>query len=131
MSAREEYISQTGISVKGKQVVGPQVEIAGRCVITRGTWLKMATLNDEELVEGELIDDPDAFVGTLKNTLLKADIFTFAEKLPETSPRYSYHVEWDNLAAIPITTMAEWWDKRVESSVRRAVRKAGKSGVDV
>ena len=65
------------------------------------------------------------------NADLDADIFTFAQKLPDTVPKHGYHLEWDNLAVIPITTYSHWWDKRVESSVRRAVRKATKSGVIV
>lgn len=40
-------------------------------------------------------------------------------------------MEWDNLAVIPITTYSEWWEHRVEASVRRAVRKAAKAGVVV
>ena len=32
---------------------------------------------------------------------------------------------------IPITTFSDWWEKRVEPSVRRAVRKATKEGVVV
>ena len=67
----------------------------------------------------------------MRETELNADIFTFRQKLPDTSPKYAYHLEWDNFAVIPITTFSDWWDKRVESSVRRAVRKAAKAGVVV
>jgi hypothetical protein len=65
------------------------------------------------------------------NADLDADIFTFAQKLPDTVPKHAHYLEWDNLAVIPITTYSDWWDNRVESSVRRAVRKATKSGVIV
>ena len=81
------------------------------------------------MIEGETVRDPESFISQLKASGLNADIFTFAQKLPDTAPKYSYHMEWDNLAVIPITTFSEWWDKRVESSVRRAVRKATKSGI--
>lgn len=75
--------------------------------------------------------DPDAFLKTLKRTGLKVDILTFAQRLPDVLPKFKYHLEWDNFAIIPITTFSDWWEKRVESSVRRAVRKAAKSDVVV
>lgn len=122
---------QTEIRVKGKSVSVPSARIENRTVITKGSWLKIATVQDEDMLEGQSVEDPDSFVKQLKRSGLRADIFTFAQKLPLTEPRYSYRVEWDNLAVIPITTFSDWWDKRVESSVRRAVRKATKSGIVV
>ncbi len=124
-------IGYTEIRVKGKPVAVPSVQIDGRTVITAGKWLRVAAVQDEDLVEGEAVADPASFVLHLKETAPKADIFTFVQKLPETTPKYTYHLEWDNLAVIPITTFSDWWEKRVESSVRRAVRKAAKAGVVV
>jgi hypothetical protein len=125
------HIEHIEIRVKGKPVFVPSVQIGGRTVITAGKWLKVASVQDEDLLEGETVADPASFVLQLKKSGLHADIFTFAQKLPVTTPKYKYHLEWDNLAAIPITTFSDWWEKRVESSVRRAVRKAAKSGVVV
>lgn len=124
-------IGQTEIRVKGKTVSVPSAEIANRTVITSGTWLKIAAVRDEDLAEGEIVAHPESFVTQLKKTGLKADIFTFAQKLSDTTPRHSYPMEWDNLAIVPITTYSDWWEKRLESSVRRAVRKAAKNGIDV
>jgi hypothetical protein len=124
-------IGQTEIHVKGKPVSVPSVRIDGRTVLTTGKWLHIAAVQDEELVEGETVGDPESFVSLLKASGLDADIFTFTQRLPNTSPQYKYHFEWENLAIIPITTFSEWWEKRVESSVRRAVKKAAKVGVVV
>jgi hypothetical protein len=124
-------IEHTEIRVKGESVHVPSARIDGRTVLTTGKWLHIAAVQDEELVEGETVADPESFVSQLKDSGLKADIFTFAQKLPDTTPRYKYHLEWDNLAVIPITTFSNWWEKRVESSVRRAVKKAAKFGVVV
>jgi hypothetical protein len=123
--------SNSEIRVKGKTVFVPSVQIGGRTVITNGKWLKVASVQDEDLLEGETVADPASFVLQLKKSGLHVDIFTFAQKLPVTTPKYKYHLEWDNLAAIPITTFSDWWEKRIEPSVRRAVRKATKSGVVV
>jgi hypothetical protein len=124
-------MGQTQISVKGRQVSVPSAEIDGRTVLQSGKWLAIAAIQDEELTEGETITDPQSFISQLKKSGLKADIFTFAQKLPATAPKYSYRFDWDNVAAIPITTFSEWWEKHVESSVRRAVKKAAKSGLVV
>jgi hypothetical protein len=124
-------IGRTEIRVKGRNTNVPSVRVNNRIVITKGRWLKVATVHDEELVEGEILGDPESFVSKLKESGLEADFFTFAQKLPDTTPRYAYHMEWDNFAVIPITTYSEWFKNRAESSVQRAVRKAAKSGVVV
>jgi hypothetical protein len=123
-------ISNTEIRVKGRTVFVPSVQIDGRTVITAGKWLKVASVQDEDLLEGETVANPRSFVQQLKKSDLNADIFTFAQKLPATIPKHKYHIEWDNFAVIPITTFSDW-ERRVESSVRRAVRKAAKAGVVV
>jgi hypothetical protein len=123
--------AQTEIRVKGKTVYVPSAQIAGRTIITNGKWLRIAGVHDEDLVEGETLTDPELFVAQLKETGINADIFTFAQRLPHTAPKYEFNVEWENFAVVPITTYAEWWKSRIESSVQRAVRKATKSGVEV
>lgn len=124
-------VVHTEVRIKGEALSVPSVEISGRTVITTGNWLRVAAVRDEELVEGDTVADPESFISRVRETGLNADIFTFPQRLPDTTPKYAYHLEWDNFAIIPITTFSEWWDKRVESSVRRAVRKAAKAGVVV
>jgi hypothetical protein len=120
---------RTEIRVKGKPISVPSLQIDGMTVVVRGNWLKTASIRDEELLEGETVSDPEAFVLRLKKAAPAADIFTFMQKPPDTVPRYTFHLEWDNIAVIPITTFSEWWEKRVDPGVRRAVRKAAKLGV--
>lgn len=124
-------IGQTEIRIKGRAVRVPSAKIDGRTVLVTGKWLKLAAVQDEDLVEGESVENPELFVSQLRETGLHGDIFTFAQKLPDITPKFRNHLEWDNLAVIPITTFSDWWDKRVEPSVRRAVRKAAKLGVVV
>jgi len=124
-------IDHTEIGVRGKVVRVPSAEIQNRTVIATGKWLAIAAIQDEELTEGEPVLDPPSFISRLKETGLRADIFTFAQKLNDVVPKHTYHLEWENLAVIPITTFSEWWEKRAESSVRRAVRKAAKLGLEV
>jgi len=121
----------TEIKIKGKAIRVPSAQIQGRTVLADGKWIGIATVQDEELVVGETTSDPESFVAELKESGLNVDIFTFAQRIPNTSPQHRYHFEWENLAIIPITTYSDWWENRVESSVRRAVKKAGKQGIVV
>jgi len=121
----------TAIGVKGETVLVPSIQIDGRTLVTTGSWLKTASVQDEDLLENETVANPESFLKELQATPLKADLFTFAQRLPDSAARYNYHVDWDNFAVIPITTYADWWEKRIEPSVRRAVRKAAKSGIVV
>jgi hypothetical protein len=131
LTAIADKSGQTQIRVKGRSQRVPSVQIEGRTIIRSGGWLKRASFHDEDLQEGEAVVDPDQFARRLRNSGINADFFTFVQKIPDTTPRFSYVMEWDNLAAIPITTFSEWWDKRADPGVRRAVRKAAKVGVTV
>lgn len=124
-------IGHTEIRISGRTVRVLSARIDDRTVITKGKLLKIATVHDEELMEDETIADPESFISQLKEVGLNADIFTFSQNLPAITPRYKYHVELDNFAVIPITTFSDWWETRVESSVRRAVKRATKVGVIV
>ncbi len=121
--------SSTQIRIKGRPVSVPSAGIDGRTVIVTGSWLKVATIMDEFLLEGEPVPDPEAFVVQLKRGDLKADVFTFAQRVPDVVPRYGYHAESDNAAVIPITTFADWLSHRAEYDVRKAVRRAERLGV--
>lgn len=124
-------IGHTAIGVKGEALLVPSVQIDSRTLITTGRWLKTASVQDEELLEDETVLNPISFIKRLRTSQLDADLFTFAQRLPESIAKYNYHIEWDNFAVIPITTYKDWWEKSIEPSVRRAVRKATKSGLDV
>jgi hypothetical protein len=118
------------VSIKGKITKVPCVQVGDKTVVVTGKWLRTAAVMDEPLVEGRIVEDPAAFVEILKKSVARADIFSFAQKLPEVTPKYEYKFEWDNLAAIRITTYNEWWEK-LPQEARKNVRRAGKRGVVV
>ena len=121
--------TKTDASIHVAKRAAHERQIEGQTVTASGRWLRIATVKDEELMEGAVVTDPSTFLRDLRHAGLRADLFTFAQKLPDTTPRYPFHLEWDNPAVIPLTTFNEWWEKQAESSVRRAVRKASKVGV--
>lgn len=124
-------VREVATHFKGKPLLVRSVRIGGRNIIVKGDWLKTASIQDEDLAEGEIVQDPKEVIVLLKNSALKADIFTFGEKMPQTSPRFEFHVEWDNLAVIPISTYSDWFHNRTDTGTRRAVRRAAKEGVVV
>ena len=85
-------------------------------------------------IDGEgyqFLDDPAAALAELRRSGPRIDIFTFIQKLSDTAPQYGYPMEWDNMAALPISTFDEWMTKQIDFKVRNKVRKAAKSGVTV
>jgi hypothetical protein len=117
------------IRENGKALCVRLVEIDGRRVFSTGLWLKTATIPEEELIEGDTVSDPQAFVSQLMKAGLDADLFTFAQRVPQTAPKHSVYIEWEEAAVIPITTFTQWWKERTEYSIRKAVNRARKLGV--
>jgi hypothetical protein len=79
----------------------------------------------------EDVSDPAWVIAVLNNADNRADIFSFWERLPDTEPRYSYQMERDSIAALPIKSYSFWWEKQIERKARNKVRKAQKQGVTV
>lgn len=120
------------ISIKGKWFHVPALNVNRKDIILRGRWLKIAFVHAEEWLETE-VEDPALYAKTLKSQGpdgLRADVFTFSQKLPATSPRYSYPTEWDSVAAIHVTTFKNWWES-LSQETRKNVRRAEKRGVVV
>ena len=124
-------VQQAEIRISGKTLYVPSTEICGRTVVVTGKWIKTAQVKDEELVEGVPVEDPESFITKLKESELKADVFTFAQRPPEITPKYEYHFEWDNWAAVPTTCFKDWWENRLPQESRKNVRRAAKRGVVV
>lgn len=120
------------VSVRGKWIRFPALNVNGNTIVARGKWLKVAFVLDEEWLESEL-ENPEACVQRLKEYGvhgLRADIFTFSQKLPATLPKYSYPTEWDSVAAIRLISFKDWWEKLPQVS-RKNVRRSQKRGVVV
>ncbi len=118
------------ISVKGKWLTVPALNVSGKNLIVRGSWLKTAIVDAEEWLDTEL-EDPDLCIRKLKESRshgLYADIFTFTQKLPATLPKYSYPLEWESVAVVRTTSFKDWWEK-LPQETRKNVRRAQKRGV--
>ena len=102
--------------------------VCGKEIRIEGKVIRIAHLDGEGY---QFLDDPESALGALKKSGRAVDLFTFIQKLSDTSPRYSYPIELDNVAALPISSFDHWMKVQIDFKVRNKVRKAEKSGVDV
>ena len=93
-----------------------------------GTFLRTARLAEEWYHD---LDAPESFIENLKRAGRNADLFTFWQRLPDTEPRYSFRLEWETIAVLPVTTYEYWWKTQINNKTRNLVVKAGKKGVVV
>lgn len=120
------------IRVKGRWVTVPVLEVNGKKLIAKGKWLRTATVRSEEMMENEL-EDPKLYIQELKadkNRVLKADLFAFSQKIPDTQPKYSYRMEWESVAAVHLISLKDWWES-LPQETRKNVRRSQKRGVTI
>jgi hypothetical protein len=117
------------ISVNGQWQRVPALCVSGKNIVVKGKWIRLAVVSSEEWLETEL-DDPDACVRRLKEreSELCADIFTFGQKPPSMTRKYSYPAEVDSVAVACTTSFKRWWDD-LPQETRKNVRRAQKRGV--
>jgi hypothetical protein len=76
----------------------------------------------------QFVEDPEHALETLaKDTPM--DLFTFVQPLPVAKPRYRYPMEWDNVAALPVSTFEHWWSEQINGKTRNMVRRSAKMGL--
>jgi hypothetical protein len=109
------------------------VRVCGNDIRVEGRLIRIARL---ELDKYEFLDDPGAMIDGLRKSGIQIDLFTFLQKLPETSqqltaasPKYDYPMQWDNLAVLPVSTFDHWWNHQIRSFPRNRARQAEKKGV--
>jgi hypothetical protein len=94
--------------------------------ISRRGVLRVLALYDEFT---DAVVDPEATIAELRKSPVPADLLTFVQTLPETSPKFDYSMEWDNLAVLEVTSWENWFKSQIHQNTRNKIRKASKSGV--
>jgi hypothetical protein len=77
------------------------------------------------------LDNPEPIISTLRASAKRIDLFTFVQRLPETTPKYKHPFEWDNFAALQISTFDNWWNEVLGFKGRNKAKQAEKKGVQV
>lgn len=127
MTASSHFVK---VRVKGRWVTVPAVEVKGDRLIAGGKWLRIAHIRGEEMRDEEL-GNPELYLAALQrdtDRVLRADIFSFTQKLPATLPKYPYFMEWESVAAISLSSYEQWWRSLPQES-RKNVRRSQKRGV--
>jgi hypothetical protein len=104
------------------------MKVCGKDIKVRGRLIRIAGLAADTY---EFLEDPEPALHALRRSGIRIDLFTFMQRLPYTTPKYSYPMEWDNLAALPVSTFDHWLTHQIGFKVRNKVRKAEKNGVTV
>jgi hypothetical protein len=104
------------------------MNVCGREVRIDGRLIRIGRLAAEKY---EFLDDATATIDRLRQSDERIDLFTFMQNLSQTTPRYDYPLEWDNLAALPISSFDQWWNKQINGKTRNMIRRAEKAGVVV
>jgi hypothetical protein len=107
---------KTGLSFGGREL---QVE---------GHMCRVARLDGDDF---KFLDDPEPVLAELRRAESRIDLFSFLQGLPDTSPKYSYPMEWDNMAVLPVSTFEHWWTKQIGFKARNKAKQAEKKGVVV
>jgi hypothetical protein len=102
------------------------MQLENKKIVISGGFVKIASVEQEW---EEDLENPAEFVDKVKAVGLNADLFTFWQRVPNTEPQYAYHMEWDNMALIPIKDFKYWWEKQTDATARNKIRKAEKKGV--
>ena len=79
----------------------------------------------------QFLDNPPPVLDGLRECGTRVDLFTFMQRLPETLPKHPYPMEWDNLAALPVSTFDHWWNQQIGFKARNKAKQAEKKGVVV
>jgi hypothetical protein len=102
-------------------VQGKEIKIDGRLIRT-------ARLDADKYM---FLEDPGPVLEDLRRCGSRIDLFTFIQRLPDTAPKYAYPMEWDNFAALPISTFDNWWNKQIGFKARNKAKQAEKKGVKI
>jgi hypothetical protein len=104
------------------------IEIHGREIKVSGRFIRTARIEGDKY---RFLEDPEAIVEGLRGLCPRIDIFTFMQRLPASAPRWPYPMEWDNFAAIRVTTFEAWWNNQIGFKARNKAKQAEKRGVTV
>jgi hypothetical protein len=104
------------------------LEICGKETRIKGKLIRIAYLDGEGY---QFLDDPETGLHALRECGARMDIFTFVQKISDTEPKLKFPMEWDNMAAVRVSTFDHWMRRQIDSKTRNMVRKAAKNGVVV
>jgi hypothetical protein len=104
------------------------IVVDGLEVTVSGTIRRIASLRAEFY---EYVGNPSTFLPHLRDSGLRADVFTFLQETAERRPRFDFQIEPESIAALHIKNFDTWWKNQLNDKTRNMIRKAQKAGVQV
>ena len=104
------------------------ITVCGKQVRIRGRLIRTGRLEADKY---HFLEQPGSLLRGLSTSGIRIDLFTFIQRLPDNSQKYPYPMEWDNFAALPITTFDSWWNKQIGFKARNKAKQAQKKGVAI
>src|SRR5277367_1855109 len=104
------------------------MKICDQDIKVAGRFVRIAQLDGDKY---KFLDHPEPVIEGLRKSDVRVDIFTFMQRLPDSSPKYAYPMEVDNLAVLSISTFENWWSDRIGFKARNKAKQAGKKGVAI
>jgi hypothetical protein len=123
-----DYITYN-VNEKGDFRRVPAIHFADFTVVVTGKWLKTAKIKDQEWLEIDSALEPEQIIARLKQEKIRADILYFIQRLPHFQPLFDYRTGMRSVAAIPIKSYADWWEKKLHGGARHNVRRSSRQGV--
>jgi hypothetical protein len=102
------------------------MKVCDREIRVHGRLIRIARLDAEKY---HFLDDPQPVLDGLRKSGTRVDLFTFMQRVQEPEPKYRYPMEWDNFAALPVSTFDHWWNKQLGFKARNKAKQAEKKGV--
>ena len=90
------------------------MKVCGNDIKVQGRLIRTGSLAAEPY---EFLEDPEAALEDLQKAGVRMDLFTFIQKLSQTSRQYAYPTEPDNLAVLPVSTFDAWWTSQLGREV--------------
>jgi hypothetical protein len=102
------------------------IRVCDKEIRVKGRLIRIARLEADKYM---FLNDPEPLLDGLRKCGTRIDLFTFMNRLPETSPKFPYPMEIDNFAALPVTTFDHWWTQQIGFKARNKAKQAEKKGV--
>lgn len=102
------------------------MKVCAREIRVQGRLIRIARLDAEKY---HFLDDPQPVVDGLRKCGTRVDLFTFMQRVQEPEPKYRFPMEWDNFAALPVSSFDHWWNKQLGFKARNKCKQAEKKGV--
>jgi hypothetical protein len=118
----------TRAAAKSRPAHRHALHVDGKELLITGTFIRTARPADEWY---EDVTAPERLVEALGENAARVDLLTFWQRLPDVVPRYDYHLEWDSIAALPVTSLEHWLAHQLNPKTRNLLRKSAKAGLVV